>query len=793
MQKTDRLATERVLKKLEFDKIRVLLLNECSSESGKAFAERIQPLANPKKVRQYQAETSEAVQIRHNTLDVPLGGIVNVKEALQKLKIGGYLGAGDFLNLARLLYATRRMKQFLSDPNRRFTLDVLAPYSDRLEPVEAVEKEINRVFKEDGEIADKASEKLYSIRKRIAQQKQLVRQRMEDLLRANSMQDHLQDNLITVRGNRFVIPVKAEHRQRVPGIIHDQSASGATLYIEPMSVVDRNNEIQKLEMDEEAEIQRIIEALSDTCRPYAGTMLTNWRTLVYLDFTFAKARLSDKMNGYSPDAIEGASLKLYRARHPLIDPAVVVPIDVSLGIEADCLVITGPNTGGKTVTLKTVGLLILMHQSGLHIPVAIGSEMGYFKAVYADIGDEQSIEQSLSTFSSHMTNITGILKEATEDSLILYDELGAGTDPTEGAALAVAILEASMATGSKIIATTHYGELKNFAFQTPRVQNASVEFDITSLKPTYKLLMGITGNSNAFDISARIGLPPAIITRAKRVVEEARSESERLLSDLETAQYAVTRQQEVVKHHLAELEAREKTLADREKSLEKSAENVLDNAKEKAANILLEAKRAADDVTKELKTLQKTGQLEAAQQAGAISKNLSDSAYKMRSTKRNPRTQNTKPLRTVKVGEEVHLNQFGQAATVLTEPDKSGNFQVQAGIMKMTVNLKDVTRRNQTNKPSGLRKKSSGKAVTAISTELDLRGLTGDEALPILDKYLDDAFLNAVPQARIIHGKGTGALRKWVQQELKHNPHVSAYRLGNFDEGGDGVTVVTIK
>lgn len=793
MPKNESMANERVLNKLEFDKVRTLLLRECSSESGKAFAAKIRPTNDRKRVQQYQAETGEAVQIRHSTLEVPLGGIVQVKEVLQKLKIGGTVSGDAFLDLGRLLYATKRMKQFFTDPHRRFSLDALTIYSDRLTPLADLEKEINRIFKEDGDIADKASDKLYAIRKRIEQQKQQVRQRMEDLIRQSSMQDHLQDNLITMRGNRFVIPVKAEHRQRVPGIIHDQSASGATLYIEPMSVVDRNNDIQKLELDEEAEIQRILAELSDICRPHAGTMLTNWRTLAYLDFTFAKARLSDNMNGYSPETIEGAALKLYRARHPLIDAQSVVPIDVALGLEADCLVITGPNTGGKTVTLKTVGLLILMHQSGLHIPVAIGSEMGHFEAVYADIGDEQSIEQSLSTFSSHMTNITGILNQAKANSLILYDELGAGTDPTEGAALAVAILEASMALESKIIATTHYGELKNFAFQTPRVQNASVEFDITSLKPTYRLLMGITGNSNAFDISARIGLPTAIINRAKNVVEEARSETDRLLSDLENAQYAVSQQQKVIDHHLAELEAREKALADREKSLEKSAENVLEHAKEKAATILLEAKRSADDVAKELKTLQKTGPLEAAQQANTLSRTLSDSAYKMRSAKRKTRTTNARPLSSVSVGETVHLNQFGQDATVLTEPDKSGNFQVQAGIMKLSVHLSDVTRRTQSTGRSGLRKKSSGNTVRAIATELDLRGMTGEEALPILDKYLDDAFLNSLPQARIIHGKGTGALRKLVQQELKHNPHVKAYRLGNFDEGGDGVTVVTLK
>lgn len=794
MEKIEQLKNDRLLNKLEYDKVRAMLVSQCTSESGKRIAEQLKPTANRNDVIRYQKETTEALHVRHSVFDIPLGGVVDIEEPLKKISVGSALSGEEFLKIGSILFASHQMKMFFENSQQKFRAELLEEYSDKIALLQSLEQKIRRTFDEHGEVLNSASDKLSAIRGKITILRQRIRGRMEELLRQLTSQDYLQDSIIAMRGDHFVLPVKAEHKQHVKGIVHDQSASGATLYIEPLDVVERSNEVQQLLLDEHQEIQRILFELTQELIPYEEVIRKNWETLAYYDFIFAKAKLSDLMEANEPEFVEGAVFNFYRAKHPLLNTDKAIPIDINLGYDADCLVITGPNTGGKTVTLKTVGLLILMYQSGLHIPVAIGSEIGLFEAVFADIGDEQSIEQSLSTFSSHFRNIAGILEQANKDSLILYDELGAGTDPDEGSALAISVLEHSMKLGSKIVATTHYGELKSFAFQTERVQNASVEFDVKSLKPTYRLLMGVSGNSNAFDISERIGLPLPIIDRARNYLEESRSESERLIKDLEEAQYAIHQREERVARHLRDLKEREDSIKKSEKDLELKREQVLQKAREQAAEILLDAKRSAEQVTKELKTLHKDANLEASQRANKISRNLSDSAYSLRE-KNKKKTTVSKSIKNVSIGDRVHINHFSQDAIVLTESDKEGNFQVQVGVMKMEVNLKDITspERKKVKDRKQFHQKSQGKLPKTASLELDLRGMTTEEVMPILDKYLDDAYLSNVPQVQIIHGKGTGVLRKYVHEKLRNTSFIASYRLGDFNEGGDGVTIAEIK
>lgn len=794
MSSSNPLASVRTLEKLEYNKILQLLAQQCSSESGKELARSLLPSVDKDEVLIWQNETAEALQIRRSVFDIPLGGIVDIQDAIVKLERGGSISIEEFLRINRILYASRRMKEFLSESNLPFNIQALKRYTDSLQVFPELEKTFKKIFDDEGQIQDHASQKLSDIRRTMEDLQHQIKTRLDRMIRQSSMQPYLQENLISIRNGRYVLPVKAAYRQKVPGVVHDQSASGATMYIEPMAIVQPSQDMASLEVDEVAEIQRILDMLAGQLSPYAKQIGRNWEMLAKLDLIFAKAGLSEELECDRPGLGPDASLQFFRARHPLIDPEEVVPIDVNLGLDYDCLVITGPNTGGKTVTLKTIGLLILMHQAGLQIPTAIGSSIGFFKGIYADIGDEQSIEQSLSTFSSHFTNIRQILSKAGPDSLILYDELGAGTDPDEGAALAVAILEHSMSLGAKVVATTHYGELKNFAFQTPRVQNASVEFDISNLRPTYRLMMGVSGNSNAFEISARIGIDSNIIQRARDYMDEKRTESERLLENLEESQYALDQERRLLRRQQRDLDERESILKEKELKLENSCENILTRAREQAAQVLIDAKRDAEGVSRELKSLQKLGQLEAEQKASSLSRKLSDKAYELRKSGQKQTVSKGKIPKKLEIGQTVHLNHFQQNATVLSLPDKKGDFQVQAGIIKIGVNIKDISLAKETSQQSTKqRKRASGKKNKVTPIELDIRGLTVDEALPLLDKYLDDAYLQGLPHVQIIHGKGTGTLRKMVQDKCNTSSHVASYRLGDFSEGGDGVTIAEIK
>lgn len=794
MANIDRLASTQTLEKLEYPAMVSLLAGHCQSESGKRLAQALLPSPDKDLVGRWQDETAEALRIKHTVFQIPLGGIVDVQRPVASLARGGSISIDEFLLMGRLLYASRRMKDFLEDPQKKFPVKALAPYAQALQPLPELEKALARIFDDEGQVQDKASDLLASIRRRIQKLQDGIKTQLDRMIRQSSMQTMLQEPLVSIRNGHYVIPIKAAYRQKVAGIVHDQSASGATLYIEPMAIVQSTQDLASLELEEEKEIQRILDELASQFAPHAQAIGRNWEALSQLDLIFAKASLSDALEGHRPDEDQAACLRFYRARHPLIAPQDVVPIDVQLGEDHDCLVITGPNTGGKTVTLKTLGLLVLMHQAGLQIPVAIGSSLGIFQAVYADIGDEQSIAQSLSTFSSHFVNINRILRQAQADSLILYDELGAGTDPDEGAALAVAILEHSMALGAKVVATTHYGELKHFAYDTPRVQNASVEFDVHSLRPTYRLMMGVSGNSNAFDISSRIGIDERIIQRARNYMEERRTESQRLLEDLEESQYAVDQERRILQRQLEDLRQREEDLKAQEAKLEASSDAIVQKAKDRAANILIEAKRDAEGVTRELKHLQKQGQQEAGQRAGAISRKLSDKAYQLRKDGRAHDSKQKKGLTAVDIGQTVHLDAFQQDAVVLSQPDKKGDFQVQAGIIKMAVNLKDVSEPSKkTSQPKGQRKASKGAKAKSPSLELDIRGHTVDEAMPLVDKFIDDAYLQGLPHVQIIHGKGTGVLRQMVQDLCRGSSLVASYRLGSPQEGGDGVTIAELK
>ncbi len=795
MKDVNAVASATTLQKLDYDKILKMLSLECSSTLGKDLALSMSPRNDKRFIRIAQDQTTEAVYLRRVDPEIPLGGIVNIHDILNHLKIGGQIEGADFNRVLDILYATRNLKHFISQKHEEDDIPELKELAAALKVFEVLEKDIKKKIDVDGSVRDGASPKLRSLRQKISGGKRDIRNQMDHFLRNEDNQPYLQENIITLRNDRFVLAVKQEHRQRIPGIIHDQSTSGATLYIEPMAVVAKNNQVQQFELEEEAEVKRILAELSALLRPYEYDLRINSNVLAEIDLAFAKARLAEKMNALPPEIIDEAGFYFRAARHPLLNIEKVVPITVGLDSERRCLVITGPNTGGKTVTLKTVGLLILMYQTGLHLPVETGSHIGIFEHVFADIGDEQSIEQSLSTFSAHLTNITKILGELNDRSLVLYDELGAGTDPSEGAALAMAILDYSIDTGARVLATTHYSALKTYAFNKGHAENASVEFDVQSLQPTYRLLIGVPGSSNAFDIAARIGLDRHVINLARQLAEEQTTESQKLMQELEDQQTLTASLELELQDKLTSLKEKEKELDTKLSTVETSADNIINNAKQKAAEILSTARIEADSATKELKKLRKQGRSDAEMRAKNIRNKLSSDAASLRTN--HTKKESKKKIRPeeLNIGDEVYLKAFHQNATVIEPPDKNGNLQVQSGIMKISVTLSDIDilEQDHSKKNQISIRKSGGNEIRSFSPELDIRGAYVNEALPIIDKYLDDAFLAGLKEVQIIHGKGTGALRKGVRDALKHHVHVSDYRTGSLEEGGDGVTVVKLK
>ena len=710
--------------------------------------------------------------------------------------MGGALSIGEFLKIASLLEVAKRAKAYARSEREDAKADSLDSYFSRLEPLSPLLDEIRRCILSEDEIADDASSTLKNIRRSIKNTNEKIRSQMNDLL--NSNRTHLQDAVITMRGGRYCLPVKAESKGQVPGMIHDQSSTGSTLFIEPMAIVKLNNDLKELYLKEQEEIEVILANLSSLTGEYVSCLQDDYEILTELDFIFAKGSLARNYNGTAPIFNEEHRLRIRKGRHPLLDSRKVVPIDIHLGDEFDLLIVTGPNTGGKTVSLKTVGLFTLMGQAGLHIPANDRSELSIFEEVFADIGDEQSIEQNLSTFSSHMTNITSILKQVNGNSLVLFDELCAGTDPTEGAALAISILSRLHDYGVRTMATTHYSELKVFALSTPGVENASCEFSVETLSPTYRLLIGIPGKSNAFAISGKLGLPADIIEDAKNRMTEQDENFEDLISDLEASRITIENERLEAEQYKKEIEALKRRLEEKRERLDSQREKIIRQAHEDAHAILREAKEVADQT---IKNFHKYGQgtasaKEMEQERSKLRGKMNDLEKNM--TMKQKEVSNHKIPKNLRIGDSVKVLSMNLKGTVHTLPNDKGDLYVQMGILRSLVNIKDLALIEDA--PAfGNKKKSTGAGKlkmsksASISTEINLIGKTTDEAVALLDKYLDDAYLAHMPSVRVVHGKGTGALRKAVHGHLKRLKYVDSFRLGEFGEGDSGVTVVTFK
>jgi len=785
---------EFTLRKLEFDKIINKLISECSSNLGKEKVQALEPVFDYERIVIWQEETTEGVTIRRYEPQIPLGGVKDIRRQIRKAEIGGVLEAEEFLKILDTLIASRRLQNFLGNKKKQYSCPRMEWWAGQLNVLKELEKEIDRVISPEAVIRDTASFKLASIRKKISTLQMRIKDKLDNLVKSERHQKHLQDAIVTIRGDRYVVPVKQEYRNQVPGIIHDQSASGATLFIEPMVVVELNNDLRKAFVDERDEVLRILSELSQKVASYVDELQENIEVLAHIDFIFAKARLSEKLDAIAPRIDTEQQITIFKGRHPLISPQEVVPLTITLGTEFDALVITGPNTGGKTVTLKTVGLFVLMAQCGLHIPAEAGSSIGVFKKIFADIGDEQSIEQSLSTFSSHMTNIVKILAETDNTTLVLLDELGAGTDPSEGAALAIAILDFLLAQKARIVATTHYSELKAYAFKESRVQNASVEFDIKTLRPTFRLLIGVPGKSNAFEIAARLGLNSRVVEKARSLISQDEKNVAELIESLEvnrlTSEINKKESEEKLRLAANKLSAAE----EQEAEIKAMADKIIKKAEEEALVIIKKARKESETIIKEIRQLAKDEILKAEQNALVLKKKLEDKEDKLTAKViKGPKVIGKKP-KNLKIGQEVFIPKLNQIGTVLTEPNSNGELQVQAGIIKVNVKLEEI---QLVEKKKEAIKTGIGKIVTSktetIKNELDFRGMNIDEALPFVDKYLDDAYLAGLSLVYLIHGKGTGVLRSSIRKMLKSHPHVKSYRSGGFEEGGTGVTVAELK
>ncbi len=791
---------EKVLNTLEYTNVIRLLEEKAGSAPGKKLCRELKPMTDIRLIEEAQQETSDALTRLIKKGSISFGSVKDFGFSLKSLEIGSSLTAAELLSFARFLSNVNRVKSWGKREEGDETTDSLDDYFNLLEPLTRTADEINKcILDEDGHMADDASPTLKSIRKSLQQTNEKIHAELNRLVNG-SLSSYLQDHVVTMRNDRYCIPVKAEHRSQVSGMIHDQSSTGATIFVEPQAVVELNNKIRQLELDEEKEIAVILANLSAQLSEHTVELKTDADFMIKLDFIFAKAGLALEQNATRPVFNDDRIISIRKGRHPLLDKNKVVPIDVSLGENFDLLVITGPNTGGKTVTLKTVGLFTLMGQAGLHIPAGDRSKLSVFNEVFADIGDEQSIEQSLSTFSSHMKSIVHILKNADEKSLCLFDELGAGTDPTEGAALAIAILSFLHDRGIRTMATTHYSELKLFALSTDFVENACCEFDVETLSPTYRLLIGIPGKSNAFAISSKLGLSSDIIESAKAQISEDSERFEDVISDLESKRVKMERDREELNEERQKIEADRKYLDEKLEKLNESRDRILREANEEARDILKDAKDYADET---IRIMQKAGtnismkELEHRRQN--IRTKMEDRSGKLAVKKKTDEASGLN-AKDIKVGDSVKIVSMGLKGTVSTLPDSKGNLYVQCGIIRSQTNIKDlVLVMEQEITAPGLSKGksfSSGMKMSkamSISYECNLIGKTVDEALAVLDKYLDDAYLSHMESVRIVHGKGTGALRSAVQSHLKKLSYVKSYRAGEHGEGDAGVTIVTFK
>jgi len=790
---------EKTLRTLEYNKIINKLETLAATRYGKELCNNLTPQTDIGTIKKLQRETSDALSRLIRKGSVSFGGIHDIRPSMKRLKIGSSLNAIELLSISSNLDATLRIKAYggySGKDNDEQPEDSLTEFFADLEPLTPLNNEIKRCIVSEDEIADDASPGLKNIRRSIRVANDKIHSQLSSIL--NSSRSMLQENIITMRNNRYCLPVRSEYKNQFPGMVHDQSATGSTFFIEPMSIVKLNNELMELAIKEQEEIEKILASLSNMAAEYIEELEYNFLTLAKLDFIFARANLSKLMKASEPVFNADGYINLKKARHPLIDPDKVVPIDILLGKDFTMLIITGPNTGGKTVTLKTVGLLTLMGQAGLHIPAFDGSELTIFTEVFADIGDEQSIEQSLSTFSSHMTNIVNILENVGSNSLVLFDELGAGTDPTEGAALAMSILSHLHKRKIRTIATTHYSELKVYALSNEGISNASCEFDVETLRPTYRLLIGIPGKSNAFAISSKLGLPDYIIKDAQELIGKQDRSLEKLISDLDESRVIIEKERDEIAKYKAEIEKLKKNLAKKNESIDKSRERILKEAKEEAADILRKAKEVADDSIKKYnKWLQEGGDIkEMEKERGLLREHLKDKETSF--TKNQAKKRAKVDVKSLRQGDMVFVIPMGLKGTVSTLPNAKGDFFVQMGILRSQVNIKDIELVDEeVIKAPDLIRTQSGKIkmskTATIHPEINLIGKTVDEAISLLDKYLDDAYLAHLPKVTVIHGRGTGALKNAVHNYLKRCKHVKSYRSGEFSEGGMGVTIAEFK
>jgi len=787
---------EKAIRTLEYNKIIDKLCVLAGTGYGRELCAHLLPLSNLEKIKQLQRETSDALSRILRKGSISFSGIHDIRPSIMRLKVGSSLGAGELLHISSDLDAALRVKGYGGytgkDSNEQAE-DSLAEFFAGLEPLSPLNTEIKRCIISEEEISDDASPALKSVRRAIHNANERIHGELSQIL--NSSRTMLQDNLITMRNGRYCLPIKSEFKNQFQGMIHDQSSTGSTLFIEPIAIVRLNNELKELSIKEQEEIEKILAELSNLAAEHAENLQYDFITLSELDFIFARASLSKQMKGSEPKFNQNGYLSIKKGRHPLIDAKKVVPIDIMLGKDFSMLIITGPNTGGKTVSLKTVGLLTLMGQAGLHIPAYDNSELAVFEEVYADIGDEQSIEQSLSTFSSHMTNIVTILNHADNRSLVLFDELGAGTDPTEGAALGMSILSYLHKSNIRTMATTHYSELKIYALSTEGVLNASCEFNVETLRPTYRLLVGIPGKSNAFAISSKLGLPDYIIEDAKERIGKQDKSFEDLISDLEVNRVTIEKEQDEITKYKQEIEQLKLNLARKHETLDTNKERFLNEAKEEAASILKEAKEFADQSIKKYnKWLQEGGNIRDMElERNSLRERVSDSETAIGKNRR--KQGKTAASEELKIGDTVNVISLGLKGTISTLPNSKGDLYVQMGILRSQVNLKDLEIIQEEALPSSNRNNTKSGSIKmsksySIHTEINLIGKTVDEALPELDKYLDDAYLAHLPQVTIIHGRGTGALKNAVHAHLKKTKYVKSYRVGGFGEGDHGVTIV---
>ena len=791
---------QKALETLEYRKIIAQLKREMGSATSAKLADELTPLTSEKIIKEELRSTTEAVDLIVRKGPLPTGGLYDIREALLLAKKGGSLTMRQLLEVQNVLGISSEVVAFMHD-DALPELKYIGEMVDLIVEFTALEKEISRCILTEDEMADNASPKLKDIRRSIHQQNQAIKNKLSRIITSSSNKTYLQDTIVTMRDGRYVIPVKQEYRSFFPGMVHDQSKGGATLFIEPQGVVELNNKLRELEVEEQLEIARILAELSSRVAEHYREIRSNLELLIKLDFIMAKGKLSCKMHASEPKIDADGELRLISARHPLIEYKKAVPVDIRIGGDYRTLIITGPNTGGKTVSLKTAGLLVMMAQSGLHIPASHASTLPIFGEVFADIGDEQSIEQSLSTFSSHMKNIVSIIDKASYDSLVLVDELGAGTDPTEGAALAIAILERFYDSGALTMATTHYNELKKYALATSGVENAAMEFDVETLTPTYRLLIGVPGKSNAFEISKKLGLSESVIERASEHIKHGDMEFENVISSIEDDKRKAAADRLDAESMRAEIEERLKKLEEKEKAISEKRADIIAEAKREARELLRETKSAVKDVQKDLRKLQKSG-AHTNLNTGALEKSRRkiNEAEDLVSEKVVKQV-NSEPVSadTLKIGDRVKLLTIGQNGTILSLPDEKGNLMINIGALKVKARLQDLMLINEgkDRKPQAKSSSKYGSLLrsksSSVSASINVRGKNLEDALADVEKYLDDVYMAGLDMVSIIHGRGGGILKDGIRQMLKRKKYVDSYGAASYNDGGEGVTIVRMK